>query len=123
MPQKILVLENDRDFRQLLGQVVNGMGYESHIYARATEAWKKLQRDPMALILLDIRMPVVHGDTFLQYIRGHGCQTPVIVVSGYLTPKVFEQLKRHGVHKVIAKPFKVARLAAEIHEVIGDPDG
>lgn len=122
MPQKILVLENDLEYRRLLGQVVEGMGYEARIVSRATEAWKMLQSDPVSLVLLDIKMPVVHGDSFLKYIRAHGCQAPVIVVSGYFTPKVFEQLKRHGVRKVIAKPFKVKRLAADIHEVIGKPD-
>lgn len=122
MPRKILILENSPEFQQLLGRVVASMGHEACLAERATDAWKMLQGGPVALVLLDIKLPLVHGEEFLKYIRAHGCQAPVIAISGYLTPKVLEQLKRYGVRKVIAKPFKVRRLAADIDEVLGGRD-
>ena len=94
MTQKILVLDNSPEYRQLLEQVVVGMGYKACVTDGATEAWKILQTDPHDLILMDVKMPAVQGDQFLKYIR-----------------------------KMLAKPFTIRRLAAEIHETIGEPDG
>ena len=99
------------------------MGYKACVTDRATEAWKILQRDPHDLILMDVKMPTVHGDQFLKYIRKKGFDGPVIAISGYLTPKVIEQLRKYHVSKMLAKPFTIRRLAAEIHETIGEPDG
>ncbi len=122
MVQKILVVDNSPEYRVLLEQVVVAMGYEAAVTDRATEAWKILQKDPKDLVLMDVKMPAVHGDQFLKYIRGKGYDGPVIAVSGYLTPKVVEALKTYHVSRILAKPFTVRRLAAEIDDVIGAPD-
>ncbi len=123
MTQKILVVDNSPDYRQLLEQVVVGMGYIAKVTDRATEAWKILQKDVYDLVLMDVKMPAVHGEQFLKYIRNKGYGGPVIAISGYLTPNVVEQLKKYHISKILAKPFTVVRLAADIYETIGDPDG
>ena len=123
MTQKILVLDNSAEYRQLLEQVVVGMGYEARVTDRATEAWRILQKDPHDLVLMDVKMPSVHGDQFLKYIREKGFSAPVIAISGYLTPKVIEQLRKYRISRVLSKPFTIRRLAAEINETIGAPDG
>lgn len=122
MPQRILVVENSLEYRALLQRVIEGMGYEACIAERATTAWRLISAAPAALVLLDIKMPPLHGHDFVRFIRQRGCAAPVIAISGYLTPEVLQQLQRLGVRRVIAKPFKIQRLANEIHEAIGGPD-
>ena len=63
MSQQILIIENDREWHDMLREIVDSMGYESHVVHRATEAFKILDETVISLILLDIKMPVVHGDT------------------------------------------------------------
>ena len=123
MTQKILVVDNSPEYRLLLEQVVVGMGYVARVTDRATEAWRILQKDVFDLVLMDVKMPAVHGDQFLKYIREKGYGGPVIAISGYLTPKTLEQLRKYRISKVLAKPFTIKRLAADINETIGDPDG
>lgn len=122
MTQKILVVDNSLEYRQLLEQVVVGMGYVAKVTDRATDAWKILQQEPCDLVLMDVKMPVVHGDQFLKYIRAKGYGGPVFAISGYLTPKVLEQLRKYKVTKVLTKPFTIVRLAADISETIGEPE-
>lgn len=122
MPQRILVVENSLEYRLLLQRVIEGMGYEAQVADRATTAWRLIGAEPAALLLLDIKMPPLHGHEFLKYIRRRGCTTPAIVISGYLTPEVLQQLRGLGVRRIVAKPFKIQRLATEIHEAIGGPD-
>ena len=120
MSQQILIIENDREWHEMLQEIVEAMGYDSHVVNRATEAFKILDNYAISLILLDIKMPVVHGHQFVRYLRKQGKNTPIIVISGYLTPEILEVLLDYKVRKVIAKTqFKVQRLAQDITAVLG----
>ena len=118
MAQRVLIVENTEDFRVLLREIVEGLGYEAITVNRATAALTVLQAEIISLILLDIKMPALYGDDLLRFIRKKGNRTPVVVVSGFLTPDVLQGLRAAGVHQVIAKPFKVRRLAQAMAEVL-----
>ena len=111
MAKQVLIVENSAEFRELLEEIVVGLGYEAIAVDRATTALKTLSDSIVSLILLDVKMPKVHGDDFLRFIRKRGNRVPVVVVSAYLTPEVLERLRDQGVRHVIAKPFKVQRVA------------
>ena len=118
MSQRILIVEDNTEYRQMLEEIVQALGYRVAAVTRASDAWRVMEEDPVALLLLDIKMPKVRGDDFLKFIRKKGLDTPVIVISGYLTPQVVESLRQSQVRKVIAKPFRVQRLAMEISEAL-----
>ncbi len=118
MAKQVLIVENAREYREMLQEIVEGIGYAAHSAQKATDAWKLLQNEIISLILLDIKMPGIHGHQFLRYIRKKGTRIPVIVVSGFLSPEVLEVLKAFDVTQVIVKPFKVMRLAQEVNKVL-----
>ena len=118
MSKRILIVEDAGEFRLLLREVIEALGYEPVVAERATEAWRLMQRKPVSLILLDLKMPQIMGHNFIKFIRERGVNTPVIVVSGYLQPKVLESLLQHGIRTVISKPFKMQRLTREISNVL-----
>ena len=118
MSQRIVIVENSPEYRQVLMDIVQALGYQAEAVDRASEAWRSISRDPASLILLDIKMPAMNGDDFLKFLRSQGEEVPVIAISGYLTPKVMEKLLQNRVQKVITKPFTVQRLARDISEVL-----
>lgn len=119
MSKRILVIENDQIHRQVLCEIAEGIGYETVAVDRAMEAWTVLQEQTISLILLDIKMPRVHGHQFLHYIRGKGKITPVIVISGYLRREILEELRgEERVVGILAKPFTVRRVAQEISRAL-----
>ena len=111
MSKRILIVENSEDYRQLLQEIVEGLGHTAEVVGRAPDAWRAVERLPFDLMLLDIKMPAVHGDHLVKYMSEKEALPPTIVVSGYLTPKVMETLLQCGVRKVLAKPFRIRRLA------------
>lgn len=117
MSKSILIVENSLDYQELMSEIVVAMGYEAIIADRATAAWEILEKREVALILLDIKMPSVHGHLFMQFIRKRGKLMPVIAISGFLTPEVFESLRASQIATVIAKPFKVRRLTEEVARI------
>ena len=118
MSQRILIVEDDRDFRGLLQDLVEALGCEPVPVDRATKAWRVLPEDSIALMLLDIKMPQVKGHELITFMRRRGRDVPIIVVSGYLNPEIVEVLLEHKIRQVITKPFKFQRLAREISEVL-----
>ena len=58
--------------RIVIGGIVEGIGHDAHSAQKATEAWKLIQKEIFSLILLDIKMPGIHGHQFLRYIRKQG---------------------------------------------------
>lgn len=122
MSKRILIVENSAEYRQLLQDIVEGLGYTASVVGRAPDAWREVERRPFDLMLLDIKMPAVYGDQLVRYMSKKEALPPTIVVSGYLTPKVLETLLQCGVRKVLAKPFKVRRLAEAMAAVLGTDD-
>ena len=120
MSKLILIVENDKEHREMLQEIVEGLGYEAVVVGRATAALKAIEEHLVSLILLDIKMPRVYGHLFLRHIRNQGKRIPVVVVSGYLTPEVFEVLREYDVPQVIVKPFTVKRLAQSVLQVLED---
>jgi len=119
MSKLVLIVENSLEYQQLISEIVAAMGYEVIATDRAAAAWDILQqRDDIALILLDIKMPSVHGHHFMRFMRKRGKNLAVIVISGFLTPEVFESLRASEISTVIVKPFKVRRLTEEIARVL-----
>ena len=118
MPKRILIVDNAAEYRDLLRDISVALGYEALIADRATEAWGILQRESISLMLLDTKIPSMHWDDFIRYIRKKGTHVPIIVISGYLTPKVLEVLLENKARKVVTKPFKIKRIASEISNVM-----
>ena len=118
MAKRILVVENAVEYREMLQEIVQAFGYEAMIADRATEALKILQASEVELVLLDIKMPAVQGDQLARVIRKRGNDVPIIAISGFLTPRVMEVLVSCGVRQVVAKPFKIQRLAQEIEKAL-----
>lgn len=82
--KSILVVEDDQDIRDTLGQMLELEGYEVTSAANGQEALAALERIPSpCLILLDLMMPVMNGWEFLERRKEHTAfaTIPVVVVS------------------------------------------
>src|SRR5688572_1320280 len=79
----ILVVDDDRDSRELMDAIVSTMGLKSRIAADGVEALRIAQESPPALVLLDLMMPNLNG--FGVIARLYGSPTtrnvPVLIVT------------------------------------------
>ena len=75
--------------------------YEPITATKWTDAIDAITHSSPDLILLDLKMPTIHGTSILGFIRNKEIELPVIVVSGYVTEEVTEELQRHGVSGII----------------------
>src|SRR5690349_13057952 len=67
----VLIVEDDKDIRESLAQLLEDYGYESRMASNGSEALEMLAgAPPPRLILLDLMMPVMDGTEFARTASG-----------------------------------------------------
>jgi len=79
-----------------------------------TQAVEILTHNPPDLILLDLHMPAIQGETILGFIRELDRPVPVIVISAFLDEDKIETLRQMGVREFVSKPFRLNELGEKI---------
>jgi CheY-like chemotaxis protein len=63
--RKILIVDDDRDIREVLGEILTEEGFSIEAAWNGAEAMKRLQAGLRpSVIILDLMMPVMDGQTF-----------------------------------------------------------
>ena len=101
MSKKIMIVEDDEFFHILYGLVIEDTGYRVINAYDGEDALYKLEEEKPDLIILDMVLDMMTGDTFFLYLKGmpEFADIPVIIVSNYhwkkyknlkgLDPKLF----------------------------------
>ena len=113
----ILVVEDDDDIRDVIGDVLEAGGYDVIPAGNGKQAIDYLvcAGDPPALILLDLMMPIVNGWECLRAIKRHrrSSSIPVIVMTSV------GRDRPPGVDAVLKKPFRIADLLSAVLHCAG----
>lgn len=119
----MLVVDDEAAIVLLLQEVLAQYHYVPLAATGWAEALEHLQNDSPDLILLDLAMPHVGGSSLLDFIRKHGYDTPVVVISAHISDKAEGHLKTLGVSALIRKPFEVSDVLNEVRRAIGPGRG
>ncbi|MBN1687532.1 MAG: response regulator [Candidatus Omnitrophica bacterium] len=118
--KKILVVDDDKDFAQLLRHDLTQKGYQVEEAYDGEEGLKRIHEDPPDLVILDVRMPGLTGEQLVHEIHRIREGLPIIVVSAFLgNTRDRENLMKKGVRKVIDKKSDQEDLLAAIAEILG----
>jgi signal transduction histidine kinase len=99
------------------------MGYQTTVAADGVEALKALMEmqssgTPCDLLLCDIQMPGMNGETLIETMKSKGIDIPVLVISGYGSKSLIVRLMRLGCDDFIDKPFDPEVLQDRIEKVL-----
>ncbi len=85
MEKSIMIVEDDQSFHDLYLDMFEDTEYDIICTYDGNEAMERLDEGKPDLIILDMLLDVIAGDTFLRLIRNipEYADIPVIVVSGY----------------------------------------
>jgi PAS domain S-box-containing protein len=125
MAKHALVVDNDRLYVELVGDLLAEAGYAVAKAYDGMEALEVIERDRPDLVILDIVMPKIEGDRVCRYLKASPglCEIPVVVLSGTLTEDR-EKVLALGADAYVAKgPIEDLRrnLLAALHRLAGDP--
>ncbi len=120
MPQKILVVEDDRSIQSLITFKLKNSGFEVLVAANGAEALEQLKKSPVDLVLADLMMPVMSGTEFLVAVKKDDLtkDIPVVILTAKtLENEVVEGLSL-GADDYIKKPFSPTELLARVRNVL-----
>jgi DNA-binding response OmpR family regulator len=120
MPQRILVVEDDRSVQSLISYKLKNSGFEVAVATNGAEALELLGKNTVDLILADLMMPVMSGKEFLVAVKKNDStkDIPVVILTAKtLENEVIEGLAL-GADDYIKKPFSPAELIARVRNVL-----
>ncbi|MCH9651096.1 MAG: response regulator [Deltaproteobacteria bacterium] len=114
--ERILVVDDEEDIAEMLGVVLEGLGYNVKVLTSGTEALQAFRDSPMGydLLITDQTMPGVSGTELAQAAKVANPKIPVIVVSGFLTGSVSSEC----VDFSMQKPFVVHELGKLVRQAL-----
>ncbi len=105
---RILVVDDETSIRTVLSVLVKSLGHEAAICSNGEQAIKVIQSDQsIDIVITDLRMNEVSGMDVIASVKKHRPQTPVIVISAYLSEAKQEEIRAIGAFGHIAKPFRM----------------
>lgn len=121
MSQKILVIEDTEDNRQILRDLLGMAGYDMIEAHDGAEGVAKAAEHRPDLILMDIQMPVMDGYEATRRIKANPDlkAIPVIAVTSYALSGDEAKTREAGCDGYIAKPYSPRQMLAKVREILG----
>ncbi len=104
---KILVIEDEKNMREILKILLEGEGYDVSTAKDGTEGLAWLNRDIFDLVVSDIKMPGVGGLQILRKAQEISPETLVIMMTAFGTTESAIEAMKLGAYDYIHKPFKI----------------
>jgi len=116
MTQRILVIEDHVDNREILRDLLTSVGYEVIEAMTGQEGVSAAATHHPDLILMDLHLPGVDGYEATRRIKAHPALThiPVVAVTAYALSGDDVKAQQAGCDGYVAKPFDPRMLLATI---------
>lgn len=117
MKAKIAIIEDDREISNILADILtkNGYGYKQAF--DGSQAMKLLRDESFDLVLMDLMLPYVNGETLIYELRKIS-DTPVIVLSAKSMMETKLEVLRLGADDYMIKPFNINEVIVRIEVVL-----
>lgn len=109
-PQKILIVDDDAEFRRSLFKTLVKHGYEISTASSILQASELLSKESYALILLDIQMPQQSGLEFLRYVKERAPESQVIMITAEGSEQTYDAAIHAGAFAFLNKPVKMKKI-------------
>jgi two-component system cell cycle sensor histidine kinase/response regulator CckA len=120
--ETILVAEDDEMIRQLIVQILSGLGYKMMLASDGREAVEVARgAKDLSLAIIDVVMPGMSGTEAYAALKGYCPDLKAIFISGYPPDVVCESLMMKPGAPFLQKPFGVTVLARKVREVLDAP--
>src|SRR5688572_30671960 len=112
----ILVVDDDTDLLNLLQEFLEAEGYLVKTATDGVEGFEQIAQERPSLVLLDVNMPLLDGERFMQILQARGIQLPVLIISA--DQETRHWAKAHGAAGFVAKPFDFPALLSTIKRLV-----
>lgn len=113
----VFICDDEEGIRESFKLILDGR-YRLEFAQNGPEALEKLKDLNPAVMLLDIKMPKIHGMEILKQVKQLKPSLPVIIVTGYQSVEMAQEALRCGAKDYIPKPFESKQILEAVAQSI-----
>jgi len=111
---RILVIDDNREFRSILVDILEGKGYQVYEAENGEEALEVMRRTPVQMAIVDLDMPRMNGIEFSRHAKARDPRFPIIMVTAFAQFYSPAEILSAGVDAFLQKPVDLERLTKAI---------
>jgi len=116
--EKILIIDDDRSLQKPLKHVFEAEGYGLDFATDGSAGLEAFRATPPVLVVLDLKLPKVHGREVCRIIKKESPSMPVIILSASTDEVDKVLLLELGADDYVTKPFSPKELLARVRAVL-----
>lgn len=112
----ILIVDDERDIRELISDILKDEGFLTRLAANSDECMAELNAAAPALMILDIWLKDsrMDGIDILKAVKRDNPEVPIIIISGHGNIEIAVAAIKQGAYDFIEKPFNIDQLMVVI---------
>jgi two-component system response regulator HydG len=116
----VLVVDDSAEMVATIERYLGDHGWDVETALGGDEALKKFAREPVDVVLTDLRMRGTDGIDVLEGIRRAGQQTPVVLMTAFGSVESAVDAIQRGAYQYVTKPFKMATVRTFLERAVND---
>ncbi|MEE4363797.1 MAG: response regulator [Desulfotignum sp.] len=120
MSEKVLLVDDEKDFLDIMSERMQARGMTVKTADSADKALAMLENESFDAIVMDFKMPGMDGIQALKNIKTQKPELQIILLTGYATVEKTVEAMKIGATDLLEKPADLEALAAKIKQAKAD---
>jgi DNA-binding response OmpR family regulator len=116
MAEKILLVDDEEDFLEIMAERIRSRGMEVVTTTSAEEALKMVELESYDAVIMDFMMPAIDGFKALKLLKEKKPEVQIILLTGNVPEQKRIEAKKLGALDVIEKPADLKVLIEKIRD-------
>jgi len=116
--ETLLIVDDELTIRKILCRKLSDDGYQCEEASDAEQTLNKLQAVPIALVILDIKLPGRPGTELLPQIKSTYPDTAVIMATAVTDMKTAVECLKRGADDYLTKPFNMDEVSLAVERAL-----
>ena len=113
----ILLVDDEPDFRVLVGDALRDAGHRVSLAANGAEGLTQISSNVFDVMICDIRLPKVDGLTLFRRVRQESPGTDVILITAHAAINDAVSALKEGAYDYLTKPFDLDEIVLQLQRI------
>jgi len=114
----LLIVDDEEGMRETLVDILEDLDYSVEQASNGQDAIAKVKSKGFALVLMDLKMPIMGGLQALPEIKRLCPEMPVILMTAYAHSSDIDQAYEQGAYAIVSKPLDMEQVLSIIRQAL-----
>lgn len=115
---RLMVVEDEEHLAEVIADNLALEGFEIEVVGDGAQALERIQRDPPALVLLDVMLPSLDGFSVCERLRAQRIDVPILFLTARSAPDERVRGLELGGDDFLGKPFDLRELMLRVRAIL-----